>query len=151
MFSFEVGGIEDLGGYEEAVECHNLAKLVSGRLQVLSDERYIEIHNHVVELIGAESPKLKIMANTDDSFNQLGSPCYVARLMYEAMDRCERQYRAYDPKDSWIMVDNNGKLHSYANKKPNQLNNFGPCWAVIYWLVDHPDVARQFGIKVGFV
>lgn len=151
MFSFEVGGIEDLGGYEEAVERHSLAKLVSGRLQVLSDERYIEIHNHVVELIGAESPKLKIMPNNDDSFNQLGSPCYVARLMYEAMDHCERRYRAYDPKDPWIMVDNDNKLHSYASKKPNQLNNFGPCWVVVHWLVDHPEVAEQFGIKVGFV
>lgn len=71
MFSFEVGEIEDLGGYEEAVELHSLAKLVSGKLQVLSDERYIEIHNHVVELIGIESPKLKIMPNNDDSFNLL--------------------------------------------------------------------------------
>lgn len=50
-----------------------------------------------------------------------------------------------------IMVDNDNKLHSYASKKPNQLNNFGPCWVVIYWLVDHPEVAEQFGIKVGFV
>lgn len=83
--------------------------------------------------------------------NQLGSPCYVAQLMYEAMDVCERRYRAYDPKDLWIMVDNDNKLHSYASKKPNQLNNFGPCWVVIYWLVDHPEVAEQFGIKVGFV
>lgn len=40
---------------------------------------------------------------------------------------------------------------TYASKKPNQLNNFGPCWVVIYWLVDHPEVAEQFGIKVGFV
>lgn len=40
MFSFEVGGIEDLGGYEEAVERHSLAKLVSGRLQVLSDAKH---------------------------------------------------------------------------------------------------------------
>lgn len=74
------------------------------------------------------------MPNNDDSFNQLGSPCYVAQLMYEAMDVCERRYRAYDPKDLWIMVDNDNKLHSYASKKPNQLNNFGPCWVVICWL-----------------
>lgn len=64
---------------------------------------------------------------------------------------CERRYRAYDPKDPWIMVDNDNKLHSYASKKPNQLNNFGPCWVVICWLVDHPEVAEQFGIKMGFV